>query len=103
MLIASKRKNQFMNTDDFSAIFVNDNKRIIGASVGGRNNVLDEYESREAALKAMEILISRLQVATEKTIIVCMPSDTEVETALIGNREHYRHIDGRKTKGHGGS
>lgn len=103
MLIASKNKNQFINIDDFGSVFVNSDRRIVCASAAGRNTVLDEYDTRAAALKAMEILIEHIRVATDKTNIVFMPADVEVEAALSGQREYYRHIDGKKTKGHGGS
>lgn len=104
MLIASKNKKQIINADHCMAIFANtENHRVIASDPRGKNMILDSYGTEEEVLKAVEILVNRLRTAPDRAVIVYMPTDEEVETALIGQQEHYRHIDGRKTKGHGGS
>jgi len=60
---------------------------------------LGEYESVKLAKKAVQMLCRDM----EQKQICYMPDDDAVKAALIAERREYHGIDGKKTKGHGGS
>lgn len=61
---------------------------------------LGTYTSEKAAEYAFQILLNSISGGKE---ICYMPQDDEIQAAKVIAEKKYRHIDGKKTKGHGGS
>lgn len=61
---------------------------------------LGTYTSEKAAEYAFQILLNSIFCGKE---ICYMPQDDEIQAAKVIDGKKYRHIDGKKTKGHGGS
>ena len=61
---------------------------------------LGTYTSEKAAEYAFLILMDSISGGKE---ICYMPQDSEVQAAKALDEKKYRHIDGKKTKGHEGS
>ena len=58
------------------------------------------YTSEKASEYALHILLNSISGGKE---ICYMPQDDEIQAAKALDEKKYRHIDGKKTKGHGGS
>lgn len=61
---------------------------------------LGTYTSEKAAEYAFQILLNSISAGKE---ICYMPQDDEIQAAKVIAEKKYRHIDGKKTKGHGSS
>ena len=104
MLIASKGKDQIVNTDAMCSIFVGNDNKVVAIAQNNKSIVVDTYGTRVAALTAVEMLAERIRVAAGNAAICSMPTEQEVKA--YQNRFHQeksRSMDGSKQKGHGGS
>ena len=100
MFIVNKDRSSIINTEQITAIFIGaDNCSIKAEYKNGNGCQLGRYNSESAARTAMDIISEKIGFCE-----TCfMPKDNEIDAKInIGTQKQY-HINGKKTKGHGGS
>ena len=101
MIIVSKDRTSLANMEYVSNIYIAGDWSIKANMNGNVSMIkLGTYTSEKAAEYAFQILLNSISIRKE---ICYMPQDSEVQAAKAIDEKKYRHIDGRKTKGHGGS
>lgn len=101
MIIVSKDQTSLANMDYVVNIYVAGDWSVKANMNGNIGMIkLGRYPSEKAAEYAFHILVNALAAGKE----VCyMPQDSEVQAEQALDEVRYRNIDGKKTKGHGGS
>lgn len=101
MYIVNKNKTQIVNLNQVTVIFIGADECSIKADFPtGKGCQIAKYESREAAIVAMEMLGK----AIGRTDAFFFPSDEYLQTKILEQESRQtHHITGKKTKGHGGS
>lgn len=101
MIIVSKDRTSLSNMEYVASIYIAGDWSIKANMNGNVSMIkLGTYTSEKAAEYAFQILLNA--IASGKGICY-MPQDSEVQAEKALDERKYRHIDGRKTKGHGGS
>lgn len=101
MVIVSKDKTSFANMEYIANIYIAGDWSIKANMNGNVSMIkLGAYTSEKAAEYALQILLNA--IASGKGICY-MPQDSEVQAKKVLDERKYRHIDGKKTRGHGGS
>ena len=101
MIIVSKDRTSLANMEYIANIYIAGNWSVKANMNGNVSMIkLGTYTSEKAAEYAIQILMDSISGGKE---ICYMPQDSEVQAAKALDEKKYRHIDGRKTKGHGGS
>lgn len=101
MIIVSKDRTSLANMEYIANIYIAGNWSVKANMNGNVSMIkLGTYTSEKAAEYAFQILMDSISGGKE---ICYMPQDSEVQAAKALDEKKYRHIDGRKTKGHGGS
>lgn len=101
MMIISKNRSNIVNCDYVTEIYIgNDGTAIrINFENGGRYD-LERYDSRESANIAMAMLCDVIGKADR----FIMPTEKEIQAYIVRTHDAApRHINGKKTKSHGGS
>lgn len=100
MFIVSKNRNSIINTAQVTSIYVGaDNCTIKADYQNGSGCQLGRYSSETAAYAAIELIAENLN----KCDVCFMPKDNSVDAKLNNGIYKQHNIDGKKTKGHGGS
>lgn len=97
MLVASRRFDRLINLDNITNIRTIGNK-IQAYFDNGNGTLLEQYKTAELC----ELAISQIKVSLDLGKTMHVMSDEEDLSRLL-SAQKYRHIDGKKTKGHGGS
>lgn len=97
MLVASRRFDRLINLDNITNIRTIGNK-IQAYFDNGNGTLLEQYKTAELC----ELAISQIKVSLDLGKTMHVMSDEEELSRLL-SAQKYRHIDGKKTKGHGGS
>lgn len=101
MVIVSKDRTSLANMEYIANIYIAGDWSIKANMNGNVSMIkLGTYTSEKAAEYAFLILMDSISGGKE---ICYMPQDSEVQAAKALDEKKYRHIDGKKTKGHGGS
>jgi len=101
MIIVSKDKTSIANMDHISCIYVAGDYSIKANMNGNVSMIrLGMYGTQKAAEYAFQFLLESLSTNDK---ICYMPQDGEVQAKEALNESRYRNINGKKTKGHGGS
>lgn len=101
MIIVSKDRTSLANMEYIANIYIAGDWSVKANMNGNVSMIkLGTYTSEKAAEYAFQILMDSISGGKE---ICYMPQDSEVQAANALDEKKYRHIDGRKTKGHGGS
>ena len=99
MIIVSKDRDSIVNMEQITNIFVgNDGYTVKAAFANGSGCQIGRYSS-PVAVKVIEMI----GLAVGRGEVYFLPSDEEVAARMNEERARYHHIDGKKTKGHGGS
>lgn len=100
MYIVSKDKKAIINLDQVSNMYIGSDGCSIKADYRNGNGCqMGRYNSEREARKAMEIVANTIG----KSEVCFMPDDDAVKAKMNSEEQKYRHIAGKKTKGHGGS
>ena len=101
MIIVSKDRTSLANMEHISNIYIAGDWSIKANMNGNVSMIkLGTYTSERAAEYAFQILLNSISGGKG---ICYMPQDEEIQAAKVVGEKKYRHIDGKKTKGHGGS
>lgn len=101
MVIVSKDKTSLANMEYIANIYIAGDWSVKANMNGNVSMIkLGAYTSERAAEYAFQILLNAISIGKE---ICYMPQGSEVQAEKALDEKKYRHIDGRKTKGHGGS
>ena len=101
MVIVSKDRTSLANMEYIANIYIAGDWSIKANMNGNVSMIkLGTYTSEKAAEYAFLILMDSISGGKE---ICYMPQDSEVQAVKALDEKKYRHIDGKKTKGHGGS
>ena len=101
MVIVSKDKTSLANMEYIANIYIAGDWSVKANMNGNVSMIkLGAYNSNKSAGYAFQILLNAISSGKE---ICYMPQDSEVQAEKALDEKKYRHIDGRKTKGHGGS
>ena len=101
MIIVSKDRTSLSNMEYVASIYIAGDWSIKANMNGNVSMIkLGTYTSERAAEYAFQILLNSISGGKE---ICYMPQDDEIQAAKVIAEKKYRHIDGKKTKGHGGS
>ena len=99
MIIVSKDRDIIVNMDQVTTLFTgNDGYTVKAAFANGSGCQLGRYASSVAGK-----VIGMIGLAVGRSEVYFLPSDEDVAARLNEERARYHHIDGKKTKGHGGS
>ena len=100
MFIVSKDKNSIINTQQTTSIYIGADGCTLKADFGnGKGCQIGRYNSEKECKTAIEILSERIG----KSEVCFMPQDNAISAKInIGDQKQH-HINGKKTKGHGGS
>ena len=100
MYIVSKDKNSIVNMSQITVVYLGaDNCTIKADYQNGKGCQLGRYNSEAAAKMAMEIVANNMG----KMEVCFMPEDSAINAKLNLGEQKQHHINGKKTKGHGGS
>ena len=101
MVIVSKDKTSLANMEYIANVYIAGDWSI-KANMNGNGSMikLGAYTSEKSAEYAFQILLNAISSGKG---ICYMPQDSEVQAAKTLDERKDRHIDGKKTKGHGGS
>ena len=100
MFIVSKDRNSIINTAQITAIFVGaDNCTIKADYQNGKGCQLGRYNSETQAHTAIEIIAESIG----RCEICFMPKDNDVDAKINLTEQKQHNVNGKKTKGHGGS
>ena len=101
MIIVSKDKTSIANMEHISSIYVSGDYSVKANMKGNVSMIkLGMYGTKKAAEYAFQFLLESLG---RNDKICYMPQDNEVQAKEALNESRYRNINGKKTKGHGGS
>ncbi len=104
MLILSKDGRSVINADNSKNIHTSgDGLKLVCEFVNGGASCIAEYDTAEEARIALKMLMN---AAKTNNNIFTMPGKQSVQAEVANMRQGYesrRSIDGKKTKGHGGS
>lgn len=101
MIIVSKDKTSLTNMDYIANIYIAGDWSIKANMDGNVSMIkLGAYTSEKAAEYAFRTLLNAI---TSGKGVCYMPQDSEVQAEKALDERKCRHIDGKKTKGHGGS
>lgn len=100
MFIIGKTHGDIYNLDFVESIFINHENSIKVRADKTTSGEIGKYGSYEEARIALEIIAEKIRLGHN---MIFTPTDKEVEAKSTNNFTPYRHQDGRKTKGHGGS
>lgn len=101
MIIVSKDRTSLANMEYIANIYIAGDWSIKANMNGNVSMIkLGTYTSEKASEYALHILLNSISGGKE---ICYMPQDDEIQAAKALDEKKYRHIDGKKTKGHGGS
>ena len=99
MVIVSKDKDSIVNLEQVTNLFAgNDGYTIKASFANGSGCQIGRY-NQPVATKVIE-MIGKAIGRSEASFL---PSDEEVTARMNEDKARYHHIDGKKTKGHGGS
>lgn len=100
MFIVSKNRKTIVSAEQMTAVYMgSDNCSIKVDFQNGKGCQLGRYDSENAAQTAMEMIAENIG----KADVYFMPDDDSVKAKInMGVQKQY-HINGKKTKGHGGS
>lgn len=99
MIIVSKDRDSIVNMEQVTNLFAgNDGYTVKAAFANGSGCQLGRYTSPVAS-KVIEMIV----LAVGRGEVYFLPSDEDVSARMNEERARYHHIDGKKTKGHGGS
>lgn len=104
MYIISKNCEEMYNLDRATNIYISSDGCSIKICVDGtRGGQLGKYSSSEETKEAMMILVEEMK-NTRNNNIIHMATDDAIRTKIrTHNRQENHHVNGKKTKGHGGS
>ena len=98
MIIVSKDRKSAVNSDFITNFYIA--YFAIKATVNGRNEQLAVYPSDDLAECAFTQLLKAFELS-DKLRLWYMPQDAELLSRISAPKERY--LNGKKTKGHGGS
>lgn len=100
MFIVSKDKNSIINAQQTTSIYIGADGCTLKADFGnGKGCQIGRYNSEKECRTAIEILSENIG----KSEIFLMPQDNAVSAKINIGEQKQHHINGKKTKGHGGS
>lgn len=100
MFIVNKDAISIVNSENITNIYLGADSCTIKADYkNGTGCQLAKYSSKEEAKTAMMMLAENIG----GNEVYFMPADEAVKAKMNQTERRYHHIDGKKTKGHGGS
>lgn len=100
MFIMNKDRNALINLHSISSIYIGADSVTVKADFeNGKGCQLGRYLSEKESKIAIGIVSEKLG----KNEVCYMPEDSDVKAKINLNRDKQYHIQGKKTKGHGGS
>ena len=100
MFIISETHNNIYNLDFVENLFINHDNIIKVRADKTASGEIGKYNNYEDARIALEIIAENIRLGHN---MIYVPTDEEVKVKKVNSATPYRHKDGRKTKGHGGS
>lgn len=100
MFIIEKTHSAIYNLDFSESLFINHENTVKIRADKTASGEIGRYGSTEEARIAMEIIAEKIRLGNG---MIYAPTDDEVKAKFMNANTPYRHRDGRKTKGHGGS
>lgn len=97
-MILNKKEGKIINLENFIYIRATDGGTLQIDFVGGIGTKIATYSDYFTAVKALQYITDNLN----KNVIT-LPDEEVLNNMYKVERQHYHHMDGRKTKGHGGS
>lgn len=98
MIIIGKDGTQILNLDHVADMYINDMAGIKANMSNGKGCQIAKYDNPDVGKLALRKLA---EAAQRNAGVFAFPKDEDLQRELVSER--YRHIDGKKTKGHGGS
>ncbi len=100
MYIVSKDKKSIVNTEQITSMYVGADGCTIKADFGnGKGCQIGRYNSE----RECQIAIGIIAGSFGKSDVCLMPESDAINAKLNNGESKPRHINGKKTKGHGGS
>lgn len=100
MYIVSKDKNSIINAQQITSIYVGADGCTLKADFeNGKGCQIGRYSSEKECRTAIEMLSESIG----KSEVCFMPQDNAVNAKINIGEQKQHHINGKKTKGHGGS
>lgn len=100
MFIVSKDKKAIINLEQVASMYIGSDGCSIKADYrSGSGCQLGRYNTDKEARKAMEMVAECIG----KTEVCFMPNDNSIQAKLNIEEQKHHYINGKKTKGHGGS
>lgn len=103
MFIVSKEYGVILNFANIVEIYTGSNgTAVVGKQTDGKMIILQEYESKKEAKEAIAIIADEMR----RNTVIYMPDANTIKGRIANSgimREQHHNINGKKTKGHGGS
>ena len=100
MYIVSKDRTSIVNAAQITSLYIGaDNCTVKADFKNGKGCQLGRYGSEKECQAAIDIIVGNLG----KTDICFMPNDSAINTKSNPGNQKPHNINGKKTKGHGGS
>lgn len=101
MIIVSKDKTSMANMDHVSNVYISGDFSIKANMNGNVSMIkLGSYGTQKESEYALQFILESME---RKSNICYMPQDCEVQAKVALDESRYRNVNGKKTKGHGGS
>lgn len=97
-MILNKKEGKIINLDNFTYIRAAENGNIQIDFVGCNGTKIATYSDYFTAVKALQYITDNINRS-----VITLPDEETLNNMYKVERQHYHHMDGRKTKGHGGS
>lgn len=98
MIIFNKAEGKLINLDKMTYIRVTDSGTLQIDFEGNTGTKMATYTNYSTAIKALQYITNNLNKDS-----ITLPDEETLNNMYKTERQNYHHIDGRKTKGHGGS
>lgn len=97
-MILNKKEGKLINLENSTCIRITDSGNIQIDFIGCNGTKIATYSNYFTAVKALQYITDNLN----KNVIT-LPDEETLNNMYKVEKQHYHHMDGRKTKGHGGS
>ena len=97
-MILNKKEGKIINLDNFTIIRITDSMNLQIDFIGGSGTRIATYSNYFTAVKALQYITEN-----SKLNVITLPDEETLNNMYKVEKQHYHHMDGRKTKGHGGS